>query len=348
MVKLLIVDDSSFMRGVIRKIVSEDSNISIIGEAENGAVAVDMAKELNPDVITMDIEMPVMDGLWATARIMAANPCPIIMLSAHVKSGAVSTFKAIELGAVDFIPKESNFSKVDISQISSQLNQKIRYWANHAPLYAKEQPSQQQSKPVVSPRLKPIKPKRVDLVVIGVSTGGPQILPELLRSMGTLPCPVVIAQHMPDLFFTKSFVEHMASKTGLNVLEGKEMVPLEPGSIVFVPGGTDGEVRRAAAGFPILFFQKKEEESVHPSVDVLFHSALTAVENPVGIILTGMGRDGTEGAKAFIDKNMPILVQEPGTCVVAGMPESAIQAGAVSKIMKAKEIGRQVVEWCAK
>ena len=347
MIKVLIVDDSAFMRIALRKMVEADPEVKVVGEAKNGAVALQMARELRPDVITMDVEMPEMDGLTAAREIMASAPCAIIMVSSLTEKGAATTIKALEVGAVDFISKKSSFVQLDIVQIGEELLQKVRYWAQQN---AKQRRS---STALPLPTQAPMAMKKIlapsskiGLVVIGISTGGPAAMPKFLRSMGRLSCPVVIAQHMPPVF-TKGFADHMRAETGLNVMEGVHGMQLEAGMVVVAPGGTDSIVREPFPTKLALYLKLNTEVNIHPNADTLFRSATSLSVGVVAVIMTGMGSDGTLGAKELHKRNVPILVQSPASCVVDGMPGSAIAAGIVSEALPLDELGRKLAKWCA-
>jgi len=348
MIKLLIVDDSAFMRMAIAKMIENDPGIEVVGEAHNGEVAIQLAQRLRPDVITMDVEMPVVNGIQAVQRIMESTPCPIIMVSSLTTQSANVTIRALELGAVDFIAKSSSFVQLDIVKIEKALQEKIYYWAKHpltlnlkSPQRAKFQrlPENQ------STMAKRLPKKSVDFVLVGVSTGGPRTVLELLASMGALSCPMVIAQHMPKEF-TPGFAEHLRSATGLNVVEGYHGMALSAGQIVVAPGGTDSQIRRPFENHFALDVKVHERSPIHPSADLLFQSAARACESPVAVILTGMGDDGSLGATDFSQRHYPVMVQEPATCVVDGMPGSAIASGAVSEVLDVVQIARQLRHWC--
>ena len=339
-IRVLVVDDSGFMRLAIRKMIDRIDGIEVVGEARDGRSAVDMAMRLKPDVVTMDLEMPGTDGLAAIGQIMAACPVPIIVVSSLSQPGAEQTLRALKLGAVDFISKSSSFVQLDIVQIDRELRRKILHWAI--------------PKPVSRPRFRVAKPAghgpivapsaAVDLVAIGVSTGGPKIMADFLRATGVLQCPVVFAQHMPPMF-TTSFARHLAFDTGLDVIEGHDGMELRVGQIVILPGGEDSAVRKRG-GRLVLARTYPTEGTIHPSVDALFASAITATASPVAVIMTGMGCDGTLGAKAFAAKGFPVLVQTPESCIIGGMPSAVIEAGVAHLVLSLTEISRRLVRWC--
>ncbi len=344
-IKLLIVDDSSFMRIVIRKIVKSDKNIKVIGEAQNGKIALEIVEKYQPDVITMDVEMPVMDGLAATQEIMKRMPKPIIMVSSLTQEGTNTTLKALELGAVDFVSKSSSFVDFDVAVIEKDLINKLHFWAKKPLPNFKKNTKEDNLLPSYEKTVNRIEPlSKVDLVVIGVSTGGPKILANMLKLIGNIPCPVVIAQHMPKMF-TASFAGNLKNETSLNVVEGRHGMVLEPGLIAIAKGGTDSVVHRGLSGDLILHEKFHPEAPVHPWIDPLFKSAVRITKSPVAVILTGMGNDGTQGAIGFRDKGLPVLVQEPESCIVDGMPSSAIKEGAVSHILRVEQIGKRIAKW---
>lgn len=360
MIRLLISDDSAFMRIAIRKMVESEPDIEVVGEAKTGQMCVEMAHNLKPDVITMDVEMPVMDGLEATRQIMANSPCPIIMLSSLTERNSVTTIRALELGAVDFIAKKSSFVQLDIVKIGEELIEKLRYWGRK-----KSRPGALKNlarpltgtpgglpaaaaAPVTGPVLRTVPQQpNVGLVVLGISTGGPATLPHLLKAMGRLPCPMVVAQHMPPMF-TSGFASHLRNETGLNVVESTESLELKPGMVVIAKGGTDVVVREPFPGKLMLYEKTDPHANIHPNADVLFRSAASTSCAVVAVVMTGMGSDGMLGAKDLVArKNSAVLAQEPDTCIVDGMPSSAINAGLASAVLGPKELGMRLSRLCA-
>ncbi len=342
-IKLLIIDDSSFMRSAIRLMLKDDPEIDIVGEARDGASAVQMVERLNPDVITMDVTMPGLDGVAATRIIMERFPRPIIMLSGMADEGGETTVSALEAGAVDYIPKQSSFAQLDIVQIGTELHKKIRYWGERHVLASGGRLQSYQNAPVRSLRewsggFHP------ELVVVGVSTGGPMIMARFLRSMGPLTCPVVIAQHMPSSF-TEGYAQHLKMDTGLNVLQASDRMVLLPGMVAVCPGGVDTTLRESTPGRLISCIAHTAAPSIHPSVDLLFTSAARLKRRVAAVVMTGMGSDGTLGARSVADRGFPVLAQNPGECTVDGMPSSAIESGAVAEVLTINGIGARLRQW---
>lgn len=347
-IKLLIADNSSFMRIAIRKMIENANEIEVAGEASDGIEAVELAKKIRPDAVIIDAFLPKMDGFEATKEIMSNRPTPVIIISGKPKDTTDLTLKSMEVGAVDYLSKSSPFAELDIASLEEVLMKKILYWTEF-PLRFMERkivtpPTKSSPTPVLSRQTNIAPNGKVGIVLIGVSTGGPKILKELLKPMGRLSCPVIIAQHMPEAF-TGTFANRLCDETGLNVVEGKKHMQLEQDQVVIAPGGTDTVVRTNPQGKLILQIKRNDNMTVHPSIDMLFKSVIDVVENPIAVILTGMGNDGTEGAIEFAKKNYPVLVQELKTCVVEGMPSSAINAGTVTEVLSLDRIGKRIAKW---
>ncbi|MFD1623070.1 chemotaxis-specific protein-glutamate methyltransferase CheB [Azospirillum griseum] len=350
-IRLLVVDDSNFVRVALRKMLETAADIDIVGEARNGAEALRLSRRLKPHVVAMDLNMPIMDGIEAVQAIAQEKGPPCIMVSNETSDGANATIRALESGAVDFVCKNTSFIAFDTVSIERQLTDKVRHWGRWRMTAlgegrVKPAPVVEAvtARPSLSPRtVQPVSERtgrghagqghnRPDLVVVGVSTGGPVALVELLGGLGPLPCPLVVAQHMPASF-TAGFAASLARTLKRPVVEGEEGAPLEPGTVVILRGGTDWAVKRSAAGRFLLQRVADSGEPHHPSANRLFRSAGLEASAPVGVILTGMGDDGSAGAAELAARRHPVLVQDPATCAVDGMPNSAIRAGVATDVL---------------
>lgn len=334
-IRVLIVDDSGFMRLALKKILRDAGDIEVVGEARDGRQAVQLAKTLKPDVVTMDLEMPELDGIGATKAVLAEISTKIIVVSSLTGPGTKATFDAFAAGAVDVVAKCSTELSIDLAQLGKDLVEKIRACSDRAPP-SRRIPTTRNT--VSGPR------RRIDMVVVGVSTGGPRTVVDLLKAAGELPFPVVIAQHMPPIY-TASFAQNLAAETGLRVREGSAGMALEAGTWTVIPGGTDGIIGHGIGGTLVLSVRTDPAATIHPNADILFESAARLCRSPVGVILTGMGADATQGAIRFREKQFPVLVQEPSTCIVPGMPGSAIDHGAASQVLTVPDIGRRLADW---
>lgn len=331
--KVLVVDDSAVMRRIITDLLSSDEELEVVGTAKNGAEAIEMVRELGPDLVTMDIEMPVMDGLTSLQHIMAECPLPVVMLSSMDKRQANITFKAMDLGAVDFISKTSGSLSLDLEHVRREVLEKVKAAAD-----AK-----------VSPRRSPafgIEPVAVPtlsgdwLVVIGASTGGPKALPEVLsRLPGSLPAAVLVVQHMPE-GFTHSFAERLSWSTSLEVKEAEDGEDIRKGMVYLAPGNRHMTV----ADNKILLDDGPKVNYVRPAVDVLMMS-VAPIYGPraVGVILTGMGSDGAEGMRHIKMNGGKTVVQDEDTCTVYGMPKAVVELGAADKVVPLQDIAKSII-----
>jgi two-component system, chemotaxis family, protein-glutamate methylesterase/glutaminase len=339
-IRVLIADDQSFMRIALRRILEAEKDICVIGEARNGVEAVQMARDLKPDAVTLDVEMPEMDGLQACEEIASSvKPRPIvIMVSAHTQAGADAAVKALRCGAADFVSKSSGFAKMDLAHIDSELRRKLRALVKPSPLRAYEK---------AAPRAKAEAASWYpNIIAVAASTGGPQALTTLFKNLTSVSAPIVVAQHMPELF-TASLAQALSYDTGHDVKEGTDRLALAPSTVTIVPGGSDGVVAPCRSGGYELRLVKTDS-NVHPSANALLESAALVASAPAGIILTGMGADGAKGALALRRKGAPVLVQEPATCIVSGMPDSALNIASGCAVMTIAKIANRIDAWSSR
>jgi two-component system chemotaxis response regulator CheB len=333
-VRVLIVDDSAVMRKLLSDILQGALGIEVVGTARNGGDALTKVNSLNPDVVTMDIEMPKMDGLTALTHIMAEKPLPVIMVSAMDKRQADITMKALDLGAVDFISKTSGTLSLDMEKSSRTLISKVKMAAR---IKVRKRNAIKIS-PVSIPKF--LSKNGDTVVTIGASTGGPRAIPEVLsRLPRDLPAGVLIVQHMPE-GFTKSFAERLNWYTSLEVKEAEEGDQVEPGMVLVAPGNLHMEVD----GKKVHLNDGPQVNNVRPSVDVLMKSAASSYgPRCTGVLLTGMGNDGAEGMKAIKKSGGKTIAQDKETCVVYGMPKSAVELRIVDKIAPLSKIAKNII-----
>lgn len=336
-IRVLVVDDSAIMRKLITDILKKDPQIEVVGQAENGKKAIELAKALKPDVITLDIEMPEMDGLTALRFLKREVPSArVIMFSSLTQEGARATLEALSLGAFDFVPKPSTKSFLEsVKKIEEELLPKIKGATEKvkAPLL---------TLPKVATR---IKSGLYRVLGIGVSTGGPQTLTEIFKELpGNFPVPILVVQHMPPLF-TKQLAERLNKISAIQVKEAEEGEPVKEGVAYIAPGDYHMVVKRENTQKVIHLHQGPPKNNCRPSVDVLFES-LAEIYNGtcLALVLTGMGRDGAEGAQAIKKKGGAVIAQDANTSIVFGMPRAVIESGAADEVLPLSEIPRRLKE----
>ncbi len=345
--RVLIVDDSGFMRRAIRRMIESDPDLEVVGEAANGKEAVEQVKKLKPDVVTLDIQMPVMDGLAALAQIMAECPTPVLMCSSLTKEGSREALRALRLGARDFVAKDASHTSLKIDEIRDDLLAKIKAIGGSKVRRFVRAPEQVlKVSRDDSSRVKKLELRAgdFDLIAIGSSTGGPPVLEKILTSLpADLSAPVVIAQHMP-VVFTKAMAERLDTQCAVTVVHGMTGMPLHPGTVYIAPGGQHVHIRAGVKGRLTLRVSDEPKEAYYkPSVDALLESAAKAVgKRCLGVVLTGMGRDGAIGAKALADAGGLVLAQDEGSCVVYGMPKAVVAAGAAKASLTPEEIAAAI------
>jgi len=333
-VRVLVVDDSALMRKLIPLILERDPEIEVVGTAMDGAFALRKIAELQPDVVTLDLEMPRMDGLETLRMIMRGAPMPVIVFSAHSKEGAYSTFKALALGAIDFVAKPRDAAAGNLEPVASQLADKIKVAKRAGGPKMMPKPPMEQAVPKTSKKRTraPLPPNRI--IAIGISTGGPNALQYLLSQIpGEFPASFVIVQHMPE-GFTDMFARRLDECCGLEVQEAKSGDLLIAGRVLICPGNRHMMVRRMPRGDMIVLSDTPPINGHRPSADVLFHSVAQEFGlTSVGIIMTGMGEDGAEGIGAIKASGGTTIAQSEETCVVGGMPRAANLRGFIQKVL---------------
>lgn len=353
-IRVLVVDDSAFMRKALCGMLASDPRITVVGTGRNGEEALQKIEELHPDVVTLDVEMPVMNGLAALQRIMETRPLPVLMVSSLTTEGAKETLAALELGAVDYIPKQLDGVATRIVEVKDALIDKIIAAAGAAgKLRRRRTPaslprsdgqgvkagSAAQSGPGAH-RPGPVSASARaswggKLVAIGCSTGGPQALIEILPLLPEdFPAGIVIVQHMPK-FFTKPFAERMNQLCRIEVREAADADVVAPGVALIAPGGMHLKVvRRNAMAVEAALFPNTEGLLHVPSVDVMMRSVADVYgERGIGVVLTGMGQDGLEGMRAIKQANGRTVVQDEATCTVYGMPKAVVEGGYADKVV---------------
>jgi len=330
-IRVLIVDDSVVIRKIVSDCLAADPDIEVCGTAANGQIALAKIPQINPDLVTMDIEMPVMDGLQTLAAIRKTNlRLPVIMFSTLTERGGSATLDALSLGASDYVTKPANVGSVSIAmqRVREDLIPKIKALCRQS---APAATAPIIPKPVAS---KLAIPSQLEMLAIGVSTGGPNALATLLPGLAKpFPVPILIVQHMPPLF-TRLLAERIATVAGLPAHEGADGMLLRPGEVWVAPGGLHMEVEKATDGIRLRTHEGPPENSCRPAVDVLFRS-VAKVFGPraMAVVLTGMGLDGLRGCENIHEAGGQVLAQDEATSVVWGMPGAVSQAGLADKVL---------------
>ncbi|WHS61933.1 chemotaxis response regulator protein-glutamate methylesterase [Pseudomonas sp. G2-4] len=372
-VKVLVVDDSGFFRRRVSEILSADTSIQVVGTATNGKEAIDQALALKPDVITMDYEMPMMDGITAVRHIMQRCPTPVLMFSSLTHEGARVTLDALDAGAVDFLPK--NFEDISrnpdkVRQLLcekvhsiSRSNRRVGAYSapapapapspapapaasggfNPAPVRSAPAPAPTRSAPASTSSPAP-KRKAYKLVAIGTSTGGPVALQRVLTQLpANFPAPIVLIQHMPAAF-TKAFAERLDKLCNISVKEAEDGDILRPGLALLAPGGKQMMIDGRGA---VKILPGDERLNYKPCVDITFGSAAKSYGDKVlAVVLTGMGADGREGARLLKQGGSAIWAQDEASCVIYGMPMAIVKADLADAVYGLDDIGRHLVEAC--
>jgi len=347
-IRVLVVDDSTFMRKVLETIFNGDEQLQVIGQAKDGREAVALADSLKPDVITMDINMPHVDGLQATAEIMTTNPRPIVIVSSESREGAASTLRALELGAIEFVAKPSSGIDLDMNSIKDDLVRKVRMAAKvrvvrtasrvAATVQNKNGNSASAPAPIaVRPAPTSGLDQRFPVVVLAASTGGPATVMRLAPGFTRdFPAAIILVQHMPAAFTTQ-YAAQLAEFTGIRVKEAEANESIQPGTFYICPGGQ--HLRVTPTGRMLLDGNTGRINGYLPNIDVTMETvAAYAGALGIGVVLTGMGNDGASGAKAIKAAGGFVLAQDEATSVIFGMPAETIKAGAVDQVLGIDDI----------
>ncbi len=336
MIKVLVVDDSSFFRRRITEFLSSDPNIEVIAQAVDGLDAVEKTNQLNPDVITMDIEMPRLDGISAVKKIRETKSTPILMFSSLTHDGAKATFEALDAGASDFLPKK-------FEDIATEKSDAIKMLCDRVKSLSKKKVTTSETIikiPAALRALSATSSKGYQLAVIGASTGGPVAVEKVLKSLpANYSLPILLIQHMPGSF-TGAFAERLNKLCAINVKEAEEGDVLQPGTAYIAPGGKQMCLKKNGRGNTISIEDGPASSTYKPSVDFTFNSIAEAYRGRVlAIVMTGMGSDGCIGARLLREKGATVWAQDEASCVVYGMPMAVVKENLVDKVMSVDEIG---------
>lgn len=346
-IRVLVVDDSTVIRRLVTEILRSDPGIEVVGTANNGRVAVSQVAELKPDVVTMDVEMPEMNGIQAVREIRKTDQrLPIVMFSTITEKGAVATLDALAAGASDYVTKPAKVNSIDDARahVQGQLIPKVKALAAHRRMTARPAPVAPAPRPPAVARVaRSTRARGVGVLAIGCSTGGPDALATVLSSLrGDLRVPVLVVQHMPPLF-TRLLAQRLDATSHLQVAEAVHGEVVRPGRVLIAPGGRHMVVKKAAQGQIVELNEDPPENFCRPAVDVLFRSVARVFgAGALAVVLTGMGRDGANGAVEIRNAGGEVFVQDEATSVVWGMPGAVAQAGAADRILPLQQIGGDV------
>lgn len=361
---VLIVDDSAFMRKLITDLLSESPRLHVVGTARNGADAIKKIKELKPDVVTMDVEMPILNGLEALKIIMKENPLPVVMLSSTTKEGAENTLHAIQLGAIDFITKPSGAISLDLHKVKEELLEKVltaskvnikqlirahsplKFSTNHVHLYSRIEPHIERMQ--LENKKESWNRSAKKIVCIGTSTGGPRALQNVLTKLPkSMDAPILVVQHMPP-GFTKSLANRLNALSEISVKEAEDGDVLQKGTAYIAPGGYHLKVKETGGNLIVILDQSQPCNGHRPSVDILFKSISQIKDySKIAVIMTGMGSDGTEGLIQMKKCGTPMIgiAESKETSIVFGMPKAAIATKLVDEIQNVENIAQTIMKY---
>ncbi|MCE8040583.1 chemotaxis response regulator protein-glutamate methylesterase [Halomonas daqingensis] len=336
-IKVLCVDDSALIRDLLSEIINSQPDMEVVAVAPDPLVARDLIKQHNPDVLTLDVEMPRMDGLDFLERLMRLRPMPVLMVSSLTQAGSEITLRALELGAVDFVAKPSLGIRSGMLEYANDIAEKIRAAAKSRPRQAR--PAQAAPRPVLKAPLV----SSEKLIIIGASTGGTEAIRAVLEPLPANSPAILITQHMPG-GFTRSFAERLNRLCNITVKEASDGERVLPGHAYIAPGDAHLKLARSGANYVARLDDGPPVNRHRPSVDVLFHSAANqAGRNAIGVILTGMGKDGAAGLLEMRQAGSATLAQDEASCVVFGMPREAIALGGAVEVVGLDEIPERLM-----
>lgn len=340
-IKVLIVDDSALIRSILKEVINSFPDMEAVGAASNPLQAREMIKTFNPDVLTLDVEMPEMDGLTFLEKLMRLRPMPVLMISSLTEKGSDAALRALELGAVDFLPKPKLGISEGLRAYAEEISDKIRTAnATRMPQRTTASKTPQEALPELGNRITSTE----KIIIVGASTGGTEAIKEFLIRMPADSPGILIAQHMPEAF-TKSFAMRLDSLCKINVKEAEGNERVLPGHAFIAPGHSHLLLKRSGANYMTELSQSPPVNHHRPSVEVLFRSAAkNAGKNVIGVMLTGMGKDGAIGMLEMRQEGAYNFAQSEETCVVFGMPREAIAVGAVDEIVPIQEMAQRVLQ----
>ncbi|MCC5884748.1 MAG: chemotaxis response regulator protein-glutamate methylesterase [Halomonas sp.] len=340
-IKVLCVDDSALIRDLLTEIINSQPDMEVVAVAPDPLVARDLIKQHNPDVLTLDVEMPRMDGLDFLERLMRLRPMPVLMVSSLTQAGSEITLRALELGAVDFVAKPSLGIRNGMMEYANDIAEKIRAAAKSRPRQAR----QVQAAPRAALKAPFVSSEK--LIIIGASTGGTEAIRAVLEPLPANSPAILITQHMPG-GFTRSFAERLNRLCNITVKEASDGERVLPGHAYIAPGDAHLKLARSGANYIAKLDDGPPVNRHRPSVDVLFHSAATqAGRNAIGVILTGMGKDGAAGLLEMRQAGSATLAQDEASCVVFGMPREAIAVGGAVEVIGLDDIPQRLMELVA-
>ena len=346
-ITVIVVDDSALIRALLQEVLDADSRITVVATAKDAYEARELIKRHNPDVITLDIEMPKMNGITFLENLMRLRPMPVVMISTLTQDGAPATLRALELGAVDFIAKPKSDNASDLGLYGELICEKVYEAANANVKGIQEQRSNDQIQAEVSDAKSFVKNKKLDtrfICAIGASTGGTEAIKDVITVLPENSPPIVIAQHIPETF-SKSFAQRVDNLSKMQVYEAEDNQPILTGCVYIAPGHSHLKVAKGVAGGYVCRLDNGPAINRHrPAVEVLFDS-VRELAGPycMGILLTGMGADGAEALLRMKQENIYTIAQDEESCVVWGMPGAAVKMGAATKVYPLKDIPRKII-----